>query len=60
MIDDGLRTRPVNMAEDDVDRAVEERVERRLHLIMSHHKSEAEAVRKRTIWESYAGMHHPY
>ncbi|KAI0283420.1 hypothetical protein BGY98DRAFT_1093923 [Russula aff. rugulosa BPL654] len=21
---------------------------------MSHHKSEAEAVRKRTIWESYA------
>ena len=27
---------------------------------MSHHKTrEAEAVRKRTIWESYAGMHHP-
>lgn len=26
---------------------------------MSHHKTrEAEAVRKRAIWESYAGMHH--
>ena len=43
---------------EDVDRAVE--VERQLTLIMSHHKSEAEAVRKRTIWESYAGMHHLY
>jgi len=31
-----------------------------VELVMSHHKSEAEAVRKRTIWESYAGMHHLY
>jgi hypothetical protein len=31
MIDDGLRTRPVNMAEDDVGRAVEERAETTSH-----------------------------
>jgi hypothetical protein len=40
-------------------RAVEGRREA-VDLIMPHHKSEAEAVRKRTIWESYAGMHHLY
>jgi hypothetical protein len=61
MIDDGLRTRPVNMArcrEDDAGRAVDR--EETVDLTMPHHKSEAEAVRKRTIWESYAGMHHLY
>jgi hypothetical protein len=40
-----------------VGRAVDGRA---VHLIMSHHKSEAEAVRKRTIWESYAGMRRLY
>lgn len=52
-----VRTRPVNMArcgEDGVGGPWRGAVD----LIMSHHKSEAEAVRKRTIWESYAGMHH--